>query len=128
VHTLRAMNKPTVFPSLRYADAQAALDFLQAAFDAQEHNVYRTDDGRIAHAEVRFGNGAVMFGTAANGTATYGSIYVTVQDPDTLCTRARAAGAEIVRELTDTEYGSREFSAKDPEGNDWHFGTYQPFD
>lgn len=122
------MTKPTVFPSLKYADAQAALEFLKSAFEAQEHAVYRGEDGRIVHAEVRFGNGVVMFGTAPNGAAIHGSVYVAVEDPDALCERARTAGAEIVRQPSDTEYGSREFGAKDLEGNDWSFGTYQPFD
>ena len=55
------------------------------------------------------------------------SVYVVVDDPDAHHERARAAGAEIVRELHDTDYGSREYGAKDPEGNAWYFGTYQPF-
>jgi uncharacterized glyoxalase superfamily protein PhnB len=121
------MTKPTVFPSLKYADAQGALEFLKDAFGAEEHAVYRLDDGRIAHAEVRFGNGIVMFGTAENGSTTPGSVYVAVGDPDGLCERARKAGAEIVRDPGDTDYGSRGFGAKDPERNAWHFGTYQPF-
>jgi uncharacterized glyoxalase superfamily protein PhnB len=54
------------------------------------------------------------------------STYVVVDDPDAHHERAVAAGAEIVRELTDTDYGSREFSARDPEGNLWSFGTYRP--
>ena len=29
-------------------------------------------------------------------------------------------------ELTDTDYGSRDFSVRDPEGNVWSFGTYAP--
>lgn len=37
-----------------------------------------------------------------------------------------AAGAQIVRPLTDEAYGSREYSARDPEGNLWSFGTYRP--
>lgn len=40
--------------------------------------------------------------------------------------RAKAAGARIVRELQDTDYGSREYSARDFEGNLWSFGTYDP--
>jgi hypothetical protein len=56
-----------------------------------------------------------------------GGIYVVVIDPDAHCARARDAGAEILREPFDTDYGSRDYSAKDPEGNVWHFGTYQPF-
>jgi len=56
-----------------------------------------------------------------------GGIYVVIEDPDEHCARARKAGAEIVRELHDTDYGSRDYSARDLEGNVWHFGTYQPF-
>ena len=54
-------------------------------------------------------------------------MYVVVEDPDTMHERAKAAGAEISREIEDTDYGSREFSARDPEGNAWSFGTYDPF-
>ena len=28
--------------------------------------------------------------------------------------------------LTDQDYGSREFAARDPHGNVWSFGTYRP--
>jgi uncharacterized glyoxalase superfamily protein PhnB len=53
-------------------------------------------------------------------------VYVAVEDPDGHCKRARAARAEITREPEDTDYGSREYSARDPEGHHWHFGTYRP--
>ena len=55
-------------------------------------------------------------------------IYVCVDDIDAHYRRATAAGAEIIQELADTEYGSREYRALDPEGNMWFFGTYQPLD
>ena len=55
------------------------------------------------------------------------AVYVVVDDPDAHFEQARDAGAEIIRELNDTKYGSREYGAKDPEGNAWYFGTYQPF-
>jgi uncharacterized glyoxalase superfamily protein PhnB len=125
------MAHPTVFPTMSYDDAGAALSFLESAFGAEQHGVYRGDDGTIQHAEVRLGNGIVMFGSArGDAPATRGGgggIYVVIEDPDAHCDRARAAGAEILRELHDTEYGSRDYSARDPEGNVWHFGTYQPF-
>jgi uncharacterized glyoxalase superfamily protein PhnB len=125
------MEHPTVFPTLSYDDAQAAIDFLVEAFGAERHAVYTGDDGRIQHAEVRFGNGIVMFGSAGEEfPATRGrggGICVVVADPDAHHDRAKAAGAEITRELEDTSYGSREYAAKDPEGNSWYFGTYQPF-
>ena len=52
-------------------------------------------------------------------------LYVTIDDPDTLHDRA-VAEAEIVMGLTDQDYGSREFAARDPHGNVWSFGTYRP--
>ena len=54
------------------------------------------------------------------------SIYVAVADADIACERARAAGAEILEEPTDRDYGSRDFICRDPEGNVWSFGTYWP--
>jgi uncharacterized glyoxalase superfamily protein PhnB len=53
-------------------------------------------------------------------------LYVVVDDPDALHDRAAAAGADIVTGLTDQDYGSREFAARDPQGNVWSFGTYRP--
>jgi uncharacterized glyoxalase superfamily protein PhnB len=126
-----AMQSPTVFPSLSYDDAQAAIDFLVSAFGAERHAVHASDDGSIQHAELRFGNGIVMLGPARGEfpatRGKSGSIYVVVDDPDAHYARARAAGADITRELADTEYGSRDYGAKDSEGNSWWFGTYQPF-
>jgi uncharacterized glyoxalase superfamily protein PhnB len=51
---------------------------------------------------------------------------VAVDDPDAHHARAKAAGAVIMMELTDQDYGSREYAARDPEGNVWCFGTYRP--
>jgi uncharacterized glyoxalase superfamily protein PhnB len=125
------MEHPTVFPSLHYDDAQAAIDFLASAFGAERHAVYTGEAGTVSHAELRFGNGIVMLGPAREGVPATrgkgGGIYVVVDDPDEHCARARDAGAEIVRDLNDTDYGSREYGARDPEGNAWNFGTYQPF-
>jgi uncharacterized glyoxalase superfamily protein PhnB len=126
------MNDATVFPTLNYDDAPAALDFLVRAFGGRRHAVYSGEDGTIHHAEVSFGNGIVMFGSSrAELAATRGQgggIYIVVADPDAHAERARAEGAEIVRAPFDTDYGSRDYGARDPEGNTWHFGTYQPFD
>jgi uncharacterized glyoxalase superfamily protein PhnB len=55
------------------------------------------------------------------------SVYVVIDDVDAHAERARANGAEITRDPSDTDYGSRGYSARDPEGNTWHFGTYQPY-
>jgi uncharacterized glyoxalase superfamily protein PhnB len=125
------MEYPTVFPTLHYDDAGAAIEFLIAAFGAEKHAVYDDGKGTIVHAELRLGNGIVMLGPARpDAPATGGKgggIYVVVENADAHCAKARDAGAAIVRELNDTEYGSREYGARDPEGNVWDFGTYQPF-
>jgi uncharacterized glyoxalase superfamily protein PhnB len=72
-----------------------------------------------------------MIGSTGQGDKEFDtgrtSLYVIVEDPDAVYERAKAAGAEITREPQDMDYGSREFSARDPEGNAWSFGTYDPF-
>ena len=122
----------TAYPLLRYRDARAALDFLQRAFAFEALAVHDDGNGRIAHAEVRAGDGIVMLGDAPGTEDRYahhvgrGWIYVAVPEVDELCARAREAGAEITMEPTDQDYGSRDFAARDLEGNEWSFGTYAP--
>jgi uncharacterized glyoxalase superfamily protein PhnB len=127
----------TVIASLRYRDAPAAVSWLAEAFGFEQRLVVPTDDGRIAHAEMTHGTGMVMFGSiwdddlnvttpeALGGPSTH-TVFVIVEDPDAHHARAVAAGAVIVRELRDEDYGSRGYSARDPEGHLWSFGTYQP--
>ena len=119
-----------IIPTLRYTDAPAAIDFLERAFGFERKAVYGDGDV-IHHAELTCGRGMVMLGSTGRGDPQFdtrkSSAYVIVTDPDALHDRAKAAGAEITRELQDTDYGSREFSATDPEGNVWSFGTYDPF-
>jgi uncharacterized glyoxalase superfamily protein PhnB len=125
--------RPNIFPALHYRDPDAALEWLKRAFGFEEKAVYRGDDGAIHHAELRLGDGLVMFGgIPADGASPDGAqpavtIYTVVSDPDGHYERARAAGAEIVRELVDQPYGSREYSAHDLELNVWSFGTYDPY-
>ena len=104
-----------------------------AAFGFEEQFSVPGEDGKgIIHAEIRWpGGGGVMLGDAEGGDAfhlslPFGpvSIYVVTDQPDALHDRAVAVGATIVRGLRDEDYGSRGFSATDPEGNLWSFGTY----
>jgi uncharacterized glyoxalase superfamily protein PhnB len=55
------------------------------------------------------------------------SAYVVVKDADAVYHRAQAAGAPVVRPIQNTDYGSREFTIKDPEGHSWSVGTYDPW-
>jgi uncharacterized glyoxalase superfamily protein PhnB len=125
-----------LYACLRYEDAPAAIEWLERAFGFRRGLVVPGDDGSVVHAEMSFGTGGIMLGSIKDsqvgistprslGGSTQ-SIYVIVEDPDAHYARARAAGAEIVYELADQDYGSRDYSARDPEGHLWSFGTYRP--
>ena len=124
---------PQVWPTLRARDARALIKFLVEAFGFEETVVY--GDGDIVHhAQLSWPpGGGIMLGSARpSGTGdpwalrpgSFGG-YVVTDDPDGLFARATAAGAKVIRELYDTDYGSRDFIVLDPEGNRWSFGTYR---
>jgi uncharacterized glyoxalase superfamily protein PhnB len=120
---------------LSYDDPRAAVEWLEQAFGFERSSMHETN-GKIAHAELRFGDGMIMLGAAGPNDfglrtprelgAVNQGVYLIVDDIAAQYDRARAAGAEILRKLADTDYGSREFMARDPEGNIWSFGTYRP--
>jgi uncharacterized glyoxalase superfamily protein PhnB len=125
----------TMFPFAQYEDAHAAIDWLCEAFGFVRHEVHEGEDGSVVHAELSRGPSVFMLGSANTGLglrtarelgAVTGGVYVHVEDVEAHYAQARAAGAEIVRELADTSYGSREYLARDQEGNLWGFGTYRP--
>jgi uncharacterized glyoxalase superfamily protein PhnB len=120
-------------PIVPYAKPREAIEWLERTFGAVATAVHPPDpDQPLKHAEVKVANGLVMINDAdredASPFALPGPVllYVVVDDPDALHDRAVAAGAEIVMGLTDQDYGSREFAARDPHGNVWSFGTYRP--
>ena len=121
------------YPIVSYEDADAAIDWLKRAFGAEEVAVHRGDDGRVEHMELSFDGGIVMGGSKGagelSGQADQGHpvwLYLVVSEPDAHHERAVAAGADVVIPLRDEDYGSRGYSALDPEGNVWSFGTYRP--
>ncbi|GAA0903436.1 VOC family protein [Virgisporangium ochraceum] len=121
----------SIYPTLRYDDAKAAIRFLVDAFGFTEKSVMENDDGTIAHAELAWpGGGLVMLGQRRAEPSPFDTgrtvTYLALDDPDAHHARAVKAGAEIVQELVDQDYGSREYAASDPEGNVWSFGTYRP--
>ena len=136
-----AMNTTsTVIPTLRYDDAPAAIDWLCRAFGFERHLVVPGEGGTVAHAQLVFGNGMIMLGSAGEGhfdayQRTPGAVggvgtqspYILVQDADKHCARAVEAGAEILMEIQDQDYGGRGYTCRDPEGHVWSFGTYDPW-
>ncbi|AQA04973.1 hypothetical protein BVC93_24080 [Mycobacterium sp. MS1601] len=119
-------------PIVPYSNPRAAIKWLEKAFAARPTLVVPPEEDQpLAHAEVLVGNGVVMVNDADRTDSPFALpgpvvVYVVVDDPDSLHARAAAAGAEIIMPLTDQEYGSREFAARDPHGNVWSFGTYRP--
>jgi uncharacterized glyoxalase superfamily protein PhnB len=130
----------TVIAGHRYRNAQAAIEWLEKVFGFARHAVYAAPDGTILHAELSLGGGMVMLGSARDdelGTrfktpAELGGVetrsqYIVTADADIAFARAVAAGAEVLRPLSNTEYGSREFAVRDPEGYTWTAGSYDPW-
>lgn len=135
-----ASHPSTIIPCVRYRDAIAAIDWLCAAFGFGKHAVY-ADGDTVHHAQLTFGNGMLMLGSA-DASSEWGrqiaqpgdigmretqSPYLIVADPDAHYARAKAAGAQIVLELKDEDYGGRGYSCRDPEGHLWNFGSYDPW-
>jgi uncharacterized glyoxalase superfamily protein PhnB len=119
-----------MWPSMAFEDVDAMTQWL-AAVGFTEHATYRDDTGTVAHAEWLWPDGGgIMFGAVREGGAVKNpggsAIYLVVDDPDAVCARAIAAGGTEVLPVTDQDYGGRDGSLTDPEGNFWSFGSYQP--
>ncbi|MPZ67298.1 MAG: glyoxalase [Pseudonocardiaceae bacterium] len=125
---------PSVWPGLLCTDAPATIRFLVEAFGFVETIVVPGErEGHVAHAEVRWPEGGIVMiesddregEFAAYNRPGTNSTYVVTDHPDALFKRATEAGAEVLLELRDEDYGSRGFTVRDPEGNLWSFGTYR---
>ena len=124
---------PNVWPSLRANDAHGLIKFLTEALGFEATVVYAEGD-IVHHAELAWPpGGGIMLGSVRDSDSDddwpfapggFGA-YVVTDEPDALFARATAAGAEILTGLHDTDYGSRDFAVRDPEGNRWSFGTYR---
>ena len=131
----------TVIPSVRYRDAHAAIDWLVRVLGFERQAVYEGPGGTVAHAQLTHGRGMLMLGSVVNGgegarvmvqpeeiggRETAGLCLV-VADCDAVYAAAKGAGAELVRELYEPEYGGRAFACRDPEGHVWWVGSYDPW-
>jgi uncharacterized glyoxalase superfamily protein PhnB len=126
-------------PCLRYHDAVSAIEWLCRAFGFTRQLVVPGPAGGIAHAELVLGNGMIMLGSAGgaydelvappdkNGGVCTQTAYLVVADPDATYRAALAAGARVVTPIEDKRQGGRGFTCRDPEGNLWNVGSYDPF-
>ena len=136
---------PRISASVFYEDAAGAIDWLSKTFGFEVRLKVASADGHIQHSELSFGEGLVMVGSAGSsgdpkreayqrkftsprsidGRNTQ-SLAIFVDDVDAHCARAKAAGAQIFRELETNDYGEeywadRTYGAVDPEGHLWWF-------
>lgn len=138
--SLAKKTRATVIPCFRYRNAPAAIEWLCATFGFERHLVVPGDGGAIAHAQLSFGNGMIMVGSAVDsewgrlmrqpdeiGGRETQSPYVIVEDADAIYARAKLGGATILIDIRDEDYGGRGFTCRDLEGHVWTFGTFDPW-
>jgi uncharacterized glyoxalase superfamily protein PhnB len=132
----RTVFGPSIIPHLWYGDQDRALVFLQRALGFELHFTAPEPGGGV-HAELRIGRGFVMVGPRHAprhgfstpreiGDVNTGAVYIATPDTDELFERALEAGAAVLAAPHVTEWGSRDFTVRDPEGYLWHLGTYHP--
>lgn len=141
MNTLSKETRSTIIPTLRYRNASAAIHWLCEAFGFEKHLVVAGEGDEIAHAQLVFGNGMIMLGSARNDDfgklqqplasieqTVAQSPYIIVTDVDAHYQQAIANGARVEREPEDQPQGGRLYTCRDPEGNLWNFGSYDPWE
>lgn len=128
----------SIIPTLRYRDAAKAIDWLCDAFGMARQLVVLGEDGTIKHAQLVYGNGMIMLGSArddeygrllapvVHGQPVTNGIHVVVEDVDVHHAKAAENGADIITAPEDQPYGGRYYACRDIEGYVWSFGTYDP--
>ncbi len=131
----------TVIPGLRYRDALGMMDWLTKAFGFEKHALHMSGETTVAHAQMTFGNGMIMLGSVENGSKSSvlsaqpeeiggretKSTYLVVGDCTAIYQMAKAAGAEMIFDLSGMDYGGKAFTCRDPEGHIWSIGEYDPW-
>ncbi len=128
--TERTGTDHNIWVGLSYDDPHAARTWL-GRLGFTEGDLIEDSDGHVQHSEMLWPEGGrVMVSSADKSDPTFvvpvggGSCYVVCDDPDAVLARAATLGAQVVRPMEDTDYGSCGFSVADSEGNRWSFGTY----
>lgn len=129
----------TIIPALRYRDARAMIEWLCKAYGFEKNAVYE-EDGMIVHAQLTYGNGMIMIGEVRDndfgrhvvqpdqvaGRETQCACVI-VKDVKAHYEQAKSAGAVVIEEYAEKEYGGAGYACSDPEGHLWWFGSYDPW-
>ncbi|WP_068829409.1 VOC family protein [Pseudomonas sp. BMS12] len=131
--------RSTLIPCVLYRDAAMAIAWLCEVFELREQLRVPGPDGSIQHAQLVHGGGMLMLGSLQDGE--YGrhlrepgpvggntqGIYLVMEDVDAAYVRVQRAGGEILIPIKDEEYGGRGFTCRDPQGQLWSVGSYDPW-
>jgi len=115
-----------VTPYLVAEDGLALLEFTKQGLGAEE--IMRAVMPTGVHAEVRIGDTTLMMGGGLPGKKFTSSLHshalhIYVEDADAVTKKAVAAGATLIDEPRDQEYGERSSTVKDKAGNFWYIAT-----
>jgi len=119
----------TINPVVHYRDLAAGAKFLVDSFGFVQHQAHEDEHGTVQYVELSLNGAPLGLGPLTEGSMFDTGptvVYISLDEVDTMYQRAAAAGAEVLMAPTDQDYGSRDFVAKDHEGNVWCFGTFQP--
>lgn len=132
--------KATIIPTLKYQNAQSAMEWLCRAFGFEKHLIIQGENNSVAHAQLTMGNAMIMLGSVGNDA--YGKLlqtpnslngcntqapYIVVEHIDEHYEKAVREGAKIIIEIKDEDYGGRSYTCQDKEGHIWNFGSYDPW-
>ena len=123
-----------ITPYLVIRGASAAIDYYKKALGATEIMRMPQPDGRVGHAELKFGDAVVMLadefpemnivGPATLGNTTVG-LLLYVEDADATFDKAVSLGAKVTKPMADQIYGDRSGTLEDPFGHKWTIATHQ---
>ena len=126
-------------PYLRYHDAPAAIDWLRLTFGFEVKSLISNEDGSIEYAQLVYGQGMLIVTSVLHNDGdaymvqpeqargvTQG-VYLVTDEPDVLCERAKASGADVIIDIREAPYGGRSFTCRDREGHLWSFGSFNPW-
>jgi uncharacterized glyoxalase superfamily protein PhnB len=109
----------TVMPYLMLNNAAAFIDFAENVFDAKILFSLRDDNQKVSHAELKIGDSTIMFSEAtAQWPVQNANLFVYVENADETYAKAIKAGASILMEIEDKDYG-RTCGVSDAFGNVW---------
>lgn len=120
----------TLTPQLILDDAAQTIDWYKKALGAEEISRSYGPDGKIMHAELKIGDSRFMVNDVMHGMKgprDFGgsptSLWVYVDDADTVFNRAVGEGATVQMPLDNQFWGDRGGAVADPNGYTWWIAT-----